>query len=53
MSRSSLQVFDQFRYGHRSVLIPGNQFSVTGGFHQKPYRVIAKVHSANATPRNW
>jgi hypothetical protein len=31
MSRRSLQVFDEFRYGPRSVLTPGDQFRATGG----------------------
>jgi len=31
MARRSLQVFDQYRYGARSVLIPGDQFRATGG----------------------
>ena len=31
MSRRSLQVFDQYRYGPRSVLVPGDRFRATGG----------------------
>ena len=31
MARRKLQVFDQFRYGPRSVLVPGDRFRVTGG----------------------
>jgi hypothetical protein len=31
MNRRNLQTFDQYRYGPRSVLIPGDQFRVTGG----------------------
>ena len=31
MARHSLHVFDQYRYGPRSVLTPGDQFRVTGG----------------------
>ena len=31
MTRRKLQVFHQYRYGPRSVLIPGDRFRVTGG----------------------
>ena len=31
MSNRKLQVFDQFRYGRRSVLVPGDHFRVSGG----------------------
>jgi hypothetical protein len=31
MSRRSLQVFDQYQYGPRSVLAPGDRFRVSGG----------------------
>ena len=31
MVRRKLQVFDRYRYGHRSVLVPGDRFRVTGG----------------------
>ncbi len=31
MSTRKLQVFDQYRYGPRSVLIPGDRFRVSGG----------------------
>jgi hypothetical protein len=31
MSPRSLEVFDQYRYGPRSVLVPGDRFRVRGG----------------------
>lgn len=31
MARRSLQVFDHYRYGPRSVLNPGDQFRASGG----------------------
>jgi len=31
MTRRKLQVFNQYRYGPRSVLIPGDRFRVAGG----------------------
>jgi hypothetical protein len=31
MPSRSLQVFDQYRYGPRSVLVPGDRFRVSGG----------------------
>jgi hypothetical protein len=31
MASRSLQVFDQYRYGPRSVLAPGDRFRATGG----------------------
>jgi hypothetical protein len=31
MSRRNLEVFDHYRYGPRSVLVPGEQFRVSGG----------------------
>ena len=31
MARRKLQVFDQYPYGPRSVLIPGDRFRVAGG----------------------
>ena len=31
MSRRSLQVFDQYHYGPRSVLVPGDRFRASGG----------------------
>jgi len=31
MARRKLQVFDQYRYGPRSVLVPGDRFRVAGG----------------------
>ena len=31
MASRSLQVFDQYRYGPRSVLVPGDRFRATGG----------------------
>jgi hypothetical protein len=31
MSSRSLQVFDHYRYGPRSVLVPGDRFRVRGG----------------------
>ena len=31
MARRSLQVFDEYRFGPRSVLIPGDHFRVRGG----------------------
>ena len=31
MVRRKLQVFDRYRYGHRSMLVPGDRFRVTGG----------------------
>ena len=35
MARRKLQVFDEYRYGPRSVLVPGDRFRVAGG----PYYV--------------
>ena len=31
MANRSLQVFDHFRYGPRSVLVPGDRFRASGG----------------------
>ena len=31
MANRSLQVFDQYRYGPRSVLVPGDRFRASGG----------------------
>ena len=31
MARRKFQVFDQYRYGPRSVLVPGDRFRVAGG----------------------
>ncbi len=31
MTRRKLQVFEEYRYGPRSALIPGDRFRVTGG----------------------
>jgi hypothetical protein len=31
MSSRSLQVFDHYRYGPRSVVVPGDRFRVSGG----------------------
>jgi hypothetical protein len=31
MASRSLQVFDHYRYGPRSVLVPGDRFRATGG----------------------
>jgi hypothetical protein len=31
MSSRSLQVFDQYRYGPRGVLVPGDRFRASGG----------------------